>query len=234
MWKEYYKILKKIPKIHFGIYIILFFGSLLATQFITNEEKNINYERLYFGLIVFSILIPLWVQVQWTRFALKELLRKSDKIIEKSNTVSSSPLRHLTYSINLVPYKIERILISLSVTRRWYPDAGIPSASDFIRDLSIDDFLCYKCNNNYISRPDKMRNNIYVYCCSNEKCTNKEFYREHEYDTLLKKGKLEIKGDIRNNMEKYWGMYTMEYLKLTKNHPELYDRPSTSYVSSYI
>jgi len=236
MWKEYFRILKIIPKAHFGIYIILIIGSLLTTQFITNEEKNINYERLIYGLIGFAILIPVWVQIQWTRFDLMELLKKPEKTNGKKNNVSNPPLRHLTYTIEIEPYKIDRVLISLSVTRRWYPDAGMPSASDFISDLTIGrDYLCYKCNHTYVRRLGKIRSSNYEYYCSNEKCKNHEnYYEEHEWNSLIDKGKLEIHGDIRNNKEKYWEMYRREYLKLTNNIPELYTHPSTTYNVSMI
>lgn len=168
-----------------------------------------------------------WSQFQWIRYAIKELLIKPGK----TNSVSTPSLRSLTNTISLEPYKIDRVLISVSVTRRWYPDAGMPSASDFISDLTIGrEYLCYVCNHYYVSRFVNKRSSNYEYYCNNESCkNNKYYYEEHEWNKIIEKAKLEIHGDIRNNMEKYWNSYTNEYMRITNNQPELYERPSTTY-----
>lgn len=228
MLKEYYRIFLKIPKLHYGISFLFLLITIVVTQFLLNEEHKINYDRLWNVSIIWGIVFLFWTQIQWIRFALKELISVRTS---PSNETKKTPLRYLQYSISLENYIFEEISFEVTVTRRWYPDAGMPSPSDFLKEVKFGKFYCAHCKTEFFTA-----NMTYatpftretVYC----KCRNPRGIDGKELQKIRDLAKIEFNREVREKTSKFWEMYRKEYLRLTDGKPELYQAPSTTFISS--
>jgi len=241
--REYYQIIKSIIR-KTPVKKILYPGTFISAVFFHFLIQTIERGKLEYELNIWLFIIPL-VMLILIGFILgairlvKELENadsssKKEKVVEKQ----SKNLKKLPELIEIKTKQDGEIEWVINILRAFTPlDAS--GKEEFIKALRISSPRCFQCKSNIGSYSKRMSHSHRlweIYTCKNNKCPNhlKLLVKPETMKIKNEQIEVEVKGEIRKEIGKYWKKYCDIYNGYTGGSYDEFEPPldGTQYTPS--
>lgn len=201
-------------------FFFLIINSIAFAQPIVNEML---IGLIFLVSVVLIILIFLILIIKYVLLTIEEKNEKDLDLVTAKPIKKTASKKNIRRHIELQTLNNNLWEIKVSVKRKWWPSEQMPNIEDFLKALEFSEPYCGLCKSNIESN---YSSSIRYSRCSNFECKNSN---EQIPSTVVSQLKSTLEnqfaGDIRNDYEKYWDIYTTIYLGITDGKPEEFQDP---------